>query len=49
MELARMTQKHPITPPPELVQDWAHKAQVLTGDEPVSFAELLRIRQLLEP
>ena len=31
----------PITPPPELVRDWAQKAQLLTGDEPVSFAELL--------
>ena len=36
-----MTQEHPITPPPELVKDWAQKAQLLTGDEPVSFAELL--------
>ena len=32
---------HPITPPPELVEDWAQKAQLLTGDDPVSFAELL--------
>jgi hypothetical protein len=36
-----MTQEHPITPPPELVKDWAQKAQLLTGDDPVSFAELL--------
>lgn len=32
---------HPITPPPELVRDWAQKAQLLSGDDPVSFAELL--------
>jgi hypothetical protein len=24
MELAGMTQNHPITPPPELVEQWAH-------------------------
>ncbi len=36
-----MTNQHPITPPPELVQDWAQKAQLLTGDDPVAFAELL--------
>jgi hypothetical protein len=33
--------KHPITMPPELVRDWAQKAQLLSGDDPVSFAELL--------
>jgi hypothetical protein len=32
---------HPIIPPPELVRDWAQKAQLLSGDDPVSFAKLL--------
>ena len=36
-----MTQKHSITPLSELVQDWAQKAQLLTGDDPVAFAEIL--------
>ena len=36
-----MTDQHPITPPPELVQDWAQKAQLLADDDPVVFADEL--------